>query len=333
MLSRSNAPAALRAARLAVLLPLMAAALVACGKKSDDKASQAAVSVDGTEITVHEINQQLANQPGLRPDQAEAASRQVLESLIDQQLAVAKAEDLKLDRDPTVVQEVEAARKTILAREYLKRAASSGVTPPTADEVRKYFDNTPNLFSQRRIYALVEFTVPCTQAQREDLIAKLQTVHTPKEYGDLIQAAGLKFAAHESNEVPERMAMQIVDGLAKTPDGSALFVRANDGFKALLVVASKTQPYTFDQAKGAIEQFLTVQSKREFVQKELKNLRAAAKIEYIGKFAQKPASGASAASSPQVPAAEPVAAAASDAASAASGIDANAMAKGLSGLK
>ena len=89
---------------------------------------------------------------------------------------------------------------------------------------------------------------------------------------------------------------------------------------------------TFEQAKPAIEQYLTTERRREFAQKEIKSLRAAAKIEYIGKFAEKAASGATAASATSTPAAAaPIAPAASEAASA--GLDANALSKGLSGLK
>ena len=84
--------------------------------------------------------------------------------------------------------------------------------------------------------------------------------------------------------------MMILDKLKDVADGKALFITGNDGFKALLVVQSKQQPVTFEQAKPAIEQYLTAERRREFAQKEMKNLRGSAKIEYIGKFAEKPAS-------------------------------------------
>ncbi|WP_411018625.1 hypothetical protein, partial [Salmonella sp. s29873] len=85
---------------------------------------------------------------------------------------------------------------------------------------------------------------------------------------------------------------------------------------------------TFDQAKPAIEQFLTTERRREFVKNEIKNLRTAAKVDYIGKFAEKPASGAVAAASTPAPA--PAEAPAS---AAPGGLDATALNKGLSGLK
>ena len=114
MQTRLQAIARQRSIRLMVLLPVVVAASLAagCSKSSHDgKASQAAARVNGDEITVHQINQLLERQQGLKPEQAEAAGRQALEGLIDQQLAVAKAEEQKLDRDPQVVQLLDSTRR------------------------------------------------------------------------------------------------------------------------------------------------------------------------------------------------------------------------------
>ena len=189
---RLQALAQPRALRLVALLPVVVAASLAAGcgdkSKSEGKASQAAARVDGNEITVHQINQVLERQQGLRPEQAEAASRQALEGLIDQQLAVAKAEEQKLDRDPQVMALLEANRRSILARTYVEKAAVAGTSAPTGEEVRKYFDAKPFLFSQRKVYALQEFTVPATPDQSKALIEKLKGVRTPNEYADVMKA-------------------------------------------------------------------------------------------------------------------------------------------------
>ena len=106
MQHRLHASAQPRAIRMMALLPVVLAAVLAtgCGDKgsSEGKATQAAARVNGSEVTVHQINQILERQQGLRPEQADAASRNILEGLIDQQLAVDKAEEQKLDRDPQV---------------------------------------------------------------------------------------------------------------------------------------------------------------------------------------------------------------------------------------
>jgi EpsD family peptidyl-prolyl cis-trans isomerase len=335
MQHRLHAPAQPRAIRMMALLPVVLAAALAagCGDKSssEGKATQSAARVNDTEITVHQINQILERQQGLRPEQTDAASRNILEGLIDQQLAVAKAEEQKLDRDPQVMQLLEATRRNILARSYIERAAAAGAGTPSADEISKYFDDKPALFSQRKVYALQEFTVPATAEQTKDVIEVLKKARTPAEYAETIKAAGLKFTAQQVTQAAEGLPLTIVDQLAKVGDGEALFITAKDGFKAILVVASRAQPVTFDQAKPAIEQFLTAERRRQFAQKEVKAMRDAAKIEYLGKFAEKPASGADAASAANSSVASTPSVAASPASAPA--VDAEALSKGISGLK
>ena len=334
MTIRLQATARQRTLRSMALLPVVVAAALAagCGDKSssEGKATQAAARVDGSEITVHQINQILERQQGLKPEQAEAASHQVLESLIDQQLAVAKAEEQKLDRDPQVVQMLEATRRSILARTYLEKAAAAGAGTPTTEEIRKYYDEKPALFSQRKVYALQEFTVPATKEQSQALMEQLKATRGPAQFVEVLKASGIKFNANQITQAAEGLPLGIIDPLSKVSDGEALYITGNDGFKALLVVASRSQPVAFEQAKPAIEQYLTAERRREFATKEMKALRTAAKVEYLGKFVNKPASG--------VAAANPVASAPSAAASpvdaaSASSVDADALNKGLTGLK
>ncbi len=339
MQHRLHAFAQPRAIRMMALLPVVLAAVLAtgCGDKgsSEGKATQAAARVNGSEITVHQINQVLERQQGLRPEQAEAASRNILEGLIDQQLAVDKAEEQKLDRDPQVMQLLEATRRNILARTYIERAAVAGAGTPGGDEIRKYFDEKPALFSQRKLYALQEFTIPATPEQTKATIEVLKKARTPAEYAETLKAAGLKFTTQQVTQAAEGLPLAIVDQLAKVNDGEALFITAKDGFKAVLVIASRPQPVSFDQAKPAIEQFLTAERRRQFAQKEVKAMREAAKIEYLGKFAEKPASGAAAAASgadSSVASTPSVAGTPADDA-ASTNVDADALSKGLSGLK
>jgi hypothetical protein len=59
-------------------------------------------------------------------------------------------------------------------------------------------------------------------------------------------------------------------------------------------VGSRSQPIPLDKATPAIEQFLLNARKRELVANDIKAMRAAARIEYVGKFAEAAASAGSA---------------------------------------
>jgi EpsD family peptidyl-prolyl cis-trans isomerase len=77
---------------LALALAVVATVLAGCGDKKKEKAAtQTAAKVNKEEITIHQINGVLAQQRALAPEQAASASRQVLERLIDQELALQKA--------------------------------------------------------------------------------------------------------------------------------------------------------------------------------------------------------------------------------------------------
>lgn len=324
--------------RLALVPVVVAAALLTAACSKDDKeapkASQAAASVNGQELTVHQINLVLERQPGLKPEQVDAASRQVLEGLIDQEIAVQKAEEEKLDRDPKVVQLLDAQRRNILARAYLEKASTAAIGTPAADDVKKYYDTKPALFSNRRIFMLQEFTIQGSAEETKALQAKLEAAPDVPAFAQALKDSGLKFGVNQVTQPAESLPLNLVDRIGALKDGQALYEQGNGGMKAVLVVASRPQPLTFDQSKPLIERFLTETKRQEWLQKRGKELRAEAKVEYIGKFAEKPADAASGASAPAVAATSAPAAPAPTAAPAASsGLDADALSKGLSGLK
>ena len=104
----SSSTARLRAS-LALGVIATATLLVACGGGDGDKkaTTQVAAKVNSGEISVHQVNFVLQRQQGLKPEQAQAVSRRVLEGLVDQELAVQQAVEQKLDRDPRIVSAIE----------------------------------------------------------------------------------------------------------------------------------------------------------------------------------------------------------------------------------
>ena len=309
-----------------------AAVLAACGgDKGGEKASQTAAKVNKEEITVHQINFVLQRQPGLKPEQAEAASRQVLERLIDQELAVQKAQEQKLDRDPRVVQQIEAAKREIIARAYVERVGES-VAKPSKEEIAKYYADKPALFKERRIYSLQELQIEAKPEQFEAVRAKLSASKSLNEFIEFLKAGEFRFNGNQAVRAAEQLPLANLDAIAKLKDGDSVLSANPNGLTVLFLVGSRSQPVTEEQARPAIEAFLLNQRKTEVVQKDLKALREGSKIEYVGKFAQPAPAAASAPALPPAPAASEAAAPATAPAPAASGLDPASISKGM-GLK
>ncbi|HEV6967964.1 EpsD family peptidyl-prolyl cis-trans isomerase [Roseateles sp.] len=320
-----------RAPLLAVLAA--AALLAACGGDKGDKASQTAAKVNKEEITVHQINFVLQRQPGLKPEQAEAASRQVLERLIDQELAVQKAQEQKLDRDPRVVQQIEAAKREIIARAYVDRVGET-VSKPTNEEIAKYYAEKPALFKDRRIYSLQELQIEAKPDQFEAIRAKLSAAKTVNEFAEALKAADFRFSGNQAVRAAEQLPLASLDAIAKMKDGDSVISPNPNGLTVLFLVGSRSQPVDEARARPAIEAFLLNQRKAEAVQKDLKALRESSKIEYVGKFAEPAPAAASAPAAIEstAPSAPAPAAAPPAPAPAASGLDPASISKGM-GLK
>jgi EpsD family peptidyl-prolyl cis-trans isomerase len=273
--------------------------LAACGGGKEGGATQVAAKVNKEELSVHQINHVLQRQPGIKPEMVPAASKRILEGLIDQELAIQQAVELKVDRDPKVVTAIEAARRDIIARAYADRVAESAAKP-TPEEVKAYYSGKPALFAQRRIYSLAEFAIEAPADQREALAGKLQGVKSPSDLAAALNAAGIKFASRNVTQAPENLPLPMVDKIAAMGEGQSFTVGTPAGLTLVFVTAAKPAPVTEDAARPAIEQFLLNDRKRKLVADEIKRLRDVAKIEYKGQFANAPAGAASGVEAPAV---------------------------------
>ena len=269
----------------ALLMAVCSAFLMAgCGdKKSDRGAAQVAARVNKEEITVEQINLALQQQRGLKPDQAETASRQVLERLIDQELAVQKAAELKLDREPRVMQQLEAARRELLSRAYLEKAGEAA-GKPTPDEVARYYESTPALFKERRIYSLQELTIEVKPEQVAQLRRQLEEAKDTNAFVEYLKANDIRFNATQAVRAAEQLPLPSLGTFAAMKDGQAILTVAPNGAQVIVLAGSRSQPVTLEQATPAIEQFLLNERKREVLVKDIKALRDAANIQYVGKY-------------------------------------------------
>jgi EpsD family peptidyl-prolyl cis-trans isomerase len=320
--------------RLAAAVAASAAVLLAgCGDKKESKgATQTAVKVNKEEITVHQINFMLQQQRGLKPEQAEAASKQILERLIDQELALQKATELKLDRDPRVMQQMEAAKREIVSRAYLEKAGEAA-SKPTADEIAKYYEANPALFKDRRVYSLQEIAIEAKPEQVAQLRTQLANARNVTEFVEYLKANDFRFSGNQAVRAAEQLPLASLGTFAAMKDGQALLNATATGAQVIVLAGSRSQPVTLEQATPAIEQFLLNERKREILAKDMKAMREAAKIEYLGKYAEAaasaPAAGGASASAAPTPA---PATAPSPATAASAGLDASSISKGM-GLK
>jgi EpsD family peptidyl-prolyl cis-trans isomerase len=244
--------------------------------------------------------------------------REVLEKLIDQQLAVDQAIETKLNRTPDVVSQLEAARREILMRAYMQQIASAQ-PKPTPEELKKYYVEHPQLFSERRIYNVQEIVVPSTPGLAEQLRGLIAPGKPIEEVAAWLKDKSIKFSGGSATRAAEQIPLEILPQVHALKDGQSTVIETPQSITLLRVASSQSAPVTEALSIPRIEQFLSNQRATEAVTNNIKQLRTNTKITYMGDFV-KPETTAQVA-----PAVQPATAAADTGKSA--------IEKGVAGLK
>lgn len=266
----------------------LAVALSACGKHEDKQvATQVAAKVGDDEISVHQINMVLnaANTSGASAQDVQRMSREVLEKLIDQQLAIAQANKKELNRSPEVLAQIEASKREILARAYVQQLVG-GLPKPTADEVKKYYNDNPQLFSERRVFNVQELIIPAQDGLVELLTPMANAGKPMEDIVNVLKSKDIKFNGGSATRAAEQIPLEMLKRLQPLKDGQSLVAQTPQAVTFIRIASSRTMPLDEATASPRIEQFLGNQRANEAIASNMKGLRQASKIEYMGDFAK-----------------------------------------------
>ncbi len=269
-----------RAVVLSALVPFL---VLGCSKK-DKAATQAVAIVDGEEISVHQINNVLSKVNGVTPESLPKVKREILEGLVEQQLAINLATSTKLDRSPEVVTAIENAKREIIARAALEQI-SKAQPKPTDEEAKAYFDAHPELFSQRRVFNLQEIAIDKATPDLAEIRSKVATAKTIEEIAEWLTQKGTAFKPSAGARPAEQIPLDVLPKLHIYKDGQIGLIEGNEAAFILRVAASKTIPVAEQQALPRIKSYLANQRGTEAIKREKEAMKTKAKVEYLGEFA------------------------------------------------
>ena len=265
-----------------LLALMLGMALNGCGKQETPAATIA--SVNGVAISSEQLNMALSRMNLAQQNVTPQAKNRVVQALVDQQLLVQKATEQKLDKDPAVKLLLEAARNQVLSQVYLQRAGQA-VAKPTENDIAGYYNQHPELFSQRRLYNLQELTIAAPPDRISEIKSRLETSPGLGEFVSWLRTQDMPFRTGSGVKSAEQLPMEIAARMQTMQDGQLIALPSADGVTVLQVVSTQSAPIALDKAHTAIERYLIAAKQHEAATADIQKLRNEAKIEYLGEFA------------------------------------------------
>ncbi|MBH1987248.1 MAG: EpsD family peptidyl-prolyl cis-trans isomerase [Burkholderiales bacterium] len=297
---------------LALVALACVAVLAGCDKKSSGQLgaadSQVVAQVNDGEISVHQVQTLLRVQPALAARWGDQATARALDNLIEQELAAQAAREGKLDRSPQVIQALALAEREVLARAYQDQLADK-VVPPDSEAINRYFDEHPELFSERKQYHMEETVVRATAAEADAALPSLAATTSLDAVQALLNQKGWPRSSRRTSQWAENVPLEMLPRLAKLQVGQSLAMRRPEGLVVLTLLRVDAAAVTLPQATKVIYSVLLNQRRQQAVQEGMLKLREQAKIVKATPAAASAASTSSSASAPMsAPASTPASA-------------------------
>lgn len=270
--------------RVSLLLAVSASlALAACNKGAQKPEGQVVASVDGTDVTIHEVNAEIAalGQPNA------TAPRKLIEAValarvIERKMLAKDARDKKLDQSPQFVL-AKARNDENLLVQALQADIAGKVQQTPREQAQKFITDNPVMFNDRRIMTLdqIQFLQPPNMAQ-----LPLKDAKTMQDVERVLLDANVEY-----RRAPQQIDTLVLDPrlsnefikMARGPNGEPfMYTDQPAGAPAPVVYVNvvanmKTEPFLGEKAIAYAQQVMQRQEINKRLQAELTRLREATK--------------------------------------------------------
>lgn len=278
----SAAPASLNFAFTLLLTAAVFLLVAGCGNK-DPETAIVVVKVDDAEISLRQLNTALAKAKDISPENISHAKLEILNALVNEQLAVNLAMHEKLDQKPEVIGAIQASRNQILARVAMDKILAD-IPKVSEEDANKYYADHPALFSERRIFTVQEISLARSTAGMNKIRAQVTAAKRMEDIATWLKDNDVEFTMGTSTLPAEQVASEVLPQLLAFREGQIGLFESRDTYTITRLVASRVQAIPSAKAFADIMTMLSNQRAAKAIQQANLDLKAKAKLEYFGEF-------------------------------------------------
>lgn len=267
-----------------------------CGDKAGGgelEKGQVVATVNGKDITVHELNAELqnANLPqNITPEQRKQVEQQALQQVVNRRILADVARERGLDKTPMFLLQERKAEESILVQ-MLQRQMSSAVKQPTQTELATFIAQNPDIFAERKIFTVdqIQFQTP----RDPNILRKYQPLKTMSEVEAMLKADGLQYRRAPAQLDVARANPELVGQVLKMNREDIFIIPAGQVMVANKITDTKVQPLTGNEAQQLATGMLQQRKFNDLIKSDLepKVKKAESEVKYQAGFAppKKPA--------------------------------------------
>jgi peptidyl-prolyl cis-trans isomerase C len=273
--------------RVAIIGALL---VTGCGKKEENKAAdmlgkgQVVATVGGKDVTIHELNAELAGMQLPSGEQRKQIEQAALQSLVNRTILASIARERGLQDTPTYVLQRRRADETLLVQ-LLQRDIAAKVPVPSRDEAAKFIAANPDLFAQRKIFTVDQIQFPMPQDAAK--LKAFEPMKTLDEIAQRLTEDGTEFRRAPAKLDTVGTQPEVIRQIAKLPEGEVFVVPQGQGVLANRITSVELKPFIDDDATNYAINLIRQRAIAAATEKALKTSieKARAEVKYQGGYA------------------------------------------------
>lgn len=243
------------------------------------KSGKVVAEIGNEKITLDEVNDTIKTIPEQYQATAQAHKDMLLDSMINQKLLYAEASKLDFDKDPDVRKQLDAARKEILIKAYLKKEIEDTVKV-TEEDAKKYYDANKDKFKEPEKIKISHILVD-SEAEAKNILAKLKG---GADFAALAKVKSKDASKDKGGELGFIAKGQTVPefeqaAFALQPGQISDIVKTQFGYH--IIKATEKQPeklMAYDGIKDQLKQMILADKQKERFEAILKDLKERNKV-------------------------------------------------------
>lgn len=260
---------------------VLCAAMVLAGCQREATGQVAAV-VNGYEVTLQEVNAEIAGANVPEDADREAVQQAALQRIIERRLMAQVAQDDGIDESQEYLLRERQLKDALLAQMLAQKVERAMPVPSQAD-IDRYISENAGMFGERTIYNIDRIQFPLPEDYTK--LNALRDDHSMEAAANTLDRLNIRYTRQPAQMDALALGPDRLKLVQSLPDGEPFVVSENGVVTVGVITGATKQPISSEDARPLAVRALRNAQLRKTIKERLDAAKATAEIDYQSGFA------------------------------------------------